>query len=43
MSPVTNHVRAAVTKTMPSEMPVFWTTESMVIRSPERTGAWGWP
>ncbi len=41
MSPVMYQVIAAVTMTIASEMPVFWTTESMVIRSPERVGACG--
>ena len=43
MSPVQYQVRAAVRKTTPSEMAVFWTTESTVIRSPVVVGAGAWP
>ena len=38
MSPIQNQVRPAVTKTTPREMAVFWTTESIVIRSPVVVG-----
>ena len=42
-SPVQNQVAAAVAMTTNSEIAVFWTTESTVIRPPSTSGVVGVP